>query len=185
VNGLIKTFQPRILYPILGTGSFLPFVHSVKNLMPASLFCKIIEGALRGLFGWKLKKFGPVNRRQLLYRHLFEDASITNIVHWFQIIESGEFAMFDSNSHNYSPTLPTKLSARTVTKYPTKHISTKIHLVYGEADSISDIKYLTSHLPLHTTMTMIKEYEHMDFLWADCANSSCWTPIINILLEKD
>ena len=184
MNGLIRTFKPRVLYPIFGSGSFLPFVHSVKKVVPSSVFSWIIEGSLQGLFGWDLKKFGPMNRRELLYRHLFEDASMTNIVHWFQIIESGEFSMFDSESHNFLPSVPTTFSPKTVPKYPTKHISTKIHLFYGERDTISDVKYLVSHLPEHTCMTMIKEYEHMDFLWADCANSSCWTPVIKLLLDN-
>jgi lysosomal acid lipase/cholesteryl ester hydrolase len=173
------------LYPILGSGSFLPFVHSFKKVVPTNFFSWIIQGSLQGIFGWELKKFGPMNRRELLYRHLFEDSSISNIVHWFQIIESGEFTMFNSDSHNFLPTLQTKFSRKTAIKYPTKHITTKIHLFYGEKDTISDVEYLASHLPEHTSMTMIKEYEHMDFLWADCAHSNCWTHVIDLLRIDD
>ena len=181
MNRLIQTFKPRIIYSLLGTGSFLPFVHLVKKWIPASYYSWIIEGSLKGLFGWELDKFGPANRRQLLYRNLFEDASITNIVHWFQIIESGEFTMFDSNSHSFFPELPTNFTQKTILKYPLKHITTNLYLFCGTKDTISDMEYLRSHLPETTRMTMIEDYEHMDFLWAECANLKCWAPIIKLL----
>lgn len=172
------------MYPILGSGSFLPFVHSLKKTIPSAYFSWVIQSSLQVLLGWKSTKFGPWNRRKLLFRHLFEDASITNLVHWFQIIEGGEFTMFDSSAHNFFPSLPTQFSPKTVIKYPTNHISTRIHLFYGEKDTISDIEYLKSHLPETTEITMIKDYEHLDFLWADCANSNCWAHVVKALMDN-
>jgi hypothetical protein len=83
LNGLIKVFQPKILFSIFGNGSFFPMVHTVRKYTPSPVYSKIIEGALGVLFKWRCDKFGPQDQRLPLYHHLFEDASMTNIVVFF------------------------------------------------------------------------------------------------------
>jgi pimeloyl-ACP methyl ester carboxylesterase len=107
---------------------------------------------------------------------------LTSKQHWFQIIENEEFAHYDTANHTLLPNLPTQFTPTTpALKYPTRHIKTDLHLYCGERDSISDLAYLKNHLPEHAQMHTIEEYEHMDFLWAECAKEKLYTKIVDQL----
>jgi lysosomal acid lipase/cholesteryl ester hydrolase len=186
INQLVKNFEPKVLYAILGRGSFIPFVHTVKAYTPSPIFAKLIEGALQTLLGWECSKFGPQNRRESLFAHLFSDCSMSNLVHWFQImLHSQDFCKYDAHKHTFRPSLPTEFTPRTwALKYPTKLIKTKLFLFCGENDTISDVDFLKTHLPNDASFHIIEDYGHMDFLWAECANEKCWKKLIDVLKEE-
>ena len=54
-----------------------------------------------------------------------------------------------------------------VARYPTRNIRTPIVLLYGEADSLVDIRVMLKELPQHTLAKGIPSFEHLDFLWAE------------------
>lgn len=117
---------------------------------------------IRFLFNWKAKNITPP-QKLAAYPHLYSFTSTKSVVHWFQIIRTKSFQMYDDD-----PPLSFGNSSRftKVAKYPTRNIKTPIVLVYGGSDSLVDIKAMLRELPPTTVATEIPHYEHLDFLWA-------------------
>ncbi|KAJ2996474.1 cholesterol esterase [Globomyces sp. JEL0801] len=65
--------------------------------------------------------------------------------------------------------------------YPTRHITTSITLFCGKDDNLSDIVALKSHLPDHTKIFEIDDYEHLDLIWSHDAPDKIFHPIIKTL----
>jgi lysosomal acid lipase/cholesteryl ester hydrolase len=80
INGMIRMMKPRILFSVFGGGSFLPFTHTVREIVDPTFFAGIIEGSLYLLLSWECDKFGPKKKREPLYYHLFSDAAVSNLV---------------------------------------------------------------------------------------------------------
>ncbi|KAI8811916.1 Alpha/Beta hydrolase protein [Cladochytrium replicatum] len=192
IRMLTNTFTPHALYPILGSGPFMPFVPFVNKTVPFRVFVNSIDTTFKILFGWHCDKFGPESRKIALYSHIFSPSSMKTIVHWFQIIDDGRFHMYNKHScpkqillrrvrmdpTNQEPSIPPLV-------FPTQHISTKMFLFHGECDKISDPVFLRANLPPHTRMYQVPGYEHMDFLWATDARTRVWDHVIQVLGQAD
>lgn len=196
-------YSPHLLYPILGTGAFIPFAHTVQRRFPA-FFKSCTEFSFNHIFGWDCRKFGGgegaagEERKRALYSHLFGHCSVRNVVHWFQII-GGEFSTYASSGEvktdsstsssgglfSWTPTQPS--STVRPKRLPTKHITTPLHLFHGSDDNISDAEYMREHLggKNNTHFYSIEGYNHMDFLWAECAKERVWDDIIRILNQSN
>ena len=179
---MIQLFKPKILFPILGTCSFIPMVHSIRSILPSFLYAKMIEKAIQEFFRWDCNKFGNFQRRKIFYAHIFSDASVSNLVHWFQIMEEEEFKQYNPFLHSFWPKFPTQFYASTPS-YPLRHIKTDLHLFCGERDTISDLEFIKAYLPI-AQIHLINDYEHMDFLFAECAKEKCYDGVIQILQTK-
>ena len=100
------------------------------------------------------------------YPHLYSFTSVKSVVHWFQIIRTKAFQMYDDDVQTV-PILGSGVSKYTrVARFPTRNIKTPCVLVYGGSDSLVDIEVMLKQLPPHTVATEISHYEHLDFLWA-------------------
>ncbi|KAJ3024445.1 UNVERIFIED_CONTAM: hypothetical protein HDU68_008154 [Siphonaria sp. JEL0065] len=66
-----------------------------------------------------------------------------------------------------------------------KHITTNIHLFAGTDDTLCDINIGKHHLPPHARITLIKEYNHLDLIWAVDAKEKVWDYLIPILRNPD
>ena len=100
------------------------------------------------------------------YPHLYSYTSTKSVVHWFQIIRTKSFQMYDDDVQTpFSMTAIDRYYK--VAKFPTRNIKTPIVLIYGGSDSLVDIHVMLKELPGHTIAKEIPSFEHLDFLWAE------------------
>ena len=91
------------------------------------------------LFGWTAQNI-DFQQKVVSYAHLYSYTSVKSLVHWFQIIRSQTFQMFDDEA---SGSVFGNTSAfYKVAKFPTKNIHSPIALIYGGIDSL--VEYIIS-----------------------------------------
>ncbi|KAF8527124.1 Alpha/Beta hydrolase protein [Gautieria morchelliformis] len=159
VDALMKA-SPTLVFLFFGRKSILSSTAMWQSILYPPLFVSVIDRSLGWLFDWRGENITH-GQKLAAYAHLFSFASVKSVVHWFQIMRSGEFLMYDDDVHGvlysrnfYHPA-----------KFPTRNISTPIVLLYGERDSLVDIHTLLTELPDHTIAKGIPKYEHVDVLW--------------------
>lgn len=159
-DALIKA-SPQVLYLMFGRRGILSSTPLWESIMYPPLYIKIIDTGIRFLFNWKAANI-TIAQKLAAYPHLYSFTSTKSVVHWFQIIRTKSFQMYDDD-----PPLSFGNTTRftKVAKYPTRNIKTPIVLVYGGSDSLVDIKAMLRELPRTTVATEIPHYEHLDFLW--------------------
>lgn len=163
VDALVKA-SPQVLYLLFGRRSILSSATMWESIIYPPLFTKVIDLGLSFLFAWRTENIST-SQKLAAYPHLYSFTSTKSVVHWFQIIRTKSFQMYDDDIH--PPMLLSSASRYTkVAKYPTRNIKTPIVLVYGGSDSLVDIKVMRRELPSQTVATEIPHYEHLDFLWA-------------------
>lgn len=160
-DALIKA-SPQVLFLMFGRRGILASAPLWESIIYPPLYIKIIDMGIRFLFNWKAKNI-TVPQKLAAYPHLYSFTSTKSVVHWFQIIRTKSFQMYDDDS---PLTLGNSSRFTKVAKYPTRNIKTPIVLVYGGSDSLVDIKAMLRELPPTTVATEIPHYEHLDFLWA-------------------
>lgn len=163
VDALIKA-SPQVLFLLFGRRSILSSATMWQSILYPPIFVRAIDMGLRFLFGWHAKNMSP-SQKLAAYPHLYSFTSTKAVVHWFQIIRTKTFQMYDDDVQ--APLSLGSVSKYTkVAKFPTRNIKTPIVLVYGGSDSLVDINVMLKELPRHTVATEIPHYEHLDFLWA-------------------
>ncbi|CAK7203387.1 cholesterol esterase [Sporothrix eucalyptigena] len=161
VDALVKA-SPQVLYLLFGRRSILSSATLWQSILYPPLFVRVIDIGLSFLFGWRTENIAT-SQKLAAYAHLYSYTSTKSVVHWFQIIRTKSFQMYDDDVH---PLLATHSKHTKVAKYPTRNIKTPVVLVYGGSDSLVDIKAMLRELPTQTVATEIPHYEHLDFLWA-------------------
>ncbi|CAO0791244.1 unnamed protein product [Mucor circinelloides] len=179
LDGFVKA-APSIIYCLLGRKIFLKSVVFWQRIISPPIFVKLIDGAVHFLFGWHCKNMSQ-DQKLVSYQHLFSMTSVKSIVHWFQIISSGRFQMYDE-----TPSLLPWSTVNTVIdhlppKFPTKQITTPIAIFYGSADTLVDFDILKSNLPPLSYVKNIHGWEHMDFLWAHGLERKVYPDILRLL----
>ena len=163
VDALIKA-SPQVLFLLFGRRSILSSATMWQSILYPPIFVRAIDMGLSFLFGWHAKNMSP-SQKLAAYPHLYSFTSTKSVVHWFQIIRTKSFQMYDDDVQ-----APLSLGSGSkytkVAKFPTRNIKTPIVLVYGGSDSLVDINIMLKELPQHTVATEIPHYEHLDFLWA-------------------
>lgn len=163
VDALIKA-SPQVLYLLFGRRSILSSATMWQSILYPPIFVRAIDMGLSFLFGWHAKNMSP-SQKLAAYPHLYSFTSTKSVVHWFQIIRTKSFQMYDDDVQ--APLSIGSVSKYTkVARFPTRNIKTPIVLVYGGSDSLVDINVMLKELPRHTVATEIPHYEHLDFLWA-------------------
>ncbi|KAK4236752.1 Alpha/Beta hydrolase protein [Achaetomium macrosporum] len=163
VDALVKA-SPQVLFLLFGRRSILSSATMWESLLYPPLFTKLIDLGLSFLFNWRTQNISA-SQKLAAYPHLYSFTSTKSVVHWFQIIRTKSFQMYDDDVH--PPLLLTSSSKYTkVARYPTRNIKTPVVLVYGGSDSLVDIKAMLRELPHQTVANEIPHYEHLDFLWA-------------------
>lgn len=135
-----------------------------QQILYPPIFTRLIDASLTFLFNWTGKNISP-HQKLAAYPHLYSFTSTKSVVHWFQIIRTKSFQMYDDDVQ-----APLSIGAPEryykVAKFPTRNIKTPIVLLYGGSDSLVDIKVMKRELPRHTVAKEIPHFEHLDFLWA-------------------
>jgi len=178
VDALIKA-SPQVLFLLFGRRSILSSATMWQSILYPPIFVRAIDMGLSFLFGWHARNMST-SQKLAAYPHLYSFTSTKSVVHWFQIIRTKSFQMYDDD-------VQPVVSLRSVSKYtkvakfPTRNIKTPIVLVYGGSDSLVDIDVMLKELPSHTIATEIPHYEHLDFLWAREVNTLVFPHVFDAL----
>jgi len=163
VDALIKA-SPQVLFLLFGRRSILSSATMWQSILYPPIFVRAIDMGLSFLFGWHARNMST-SQKLAAYPHLYSFTSTKSVVHWFQIIRTKSFQMYDDDVQPVMA-LGSVSKYTKVAKFPTRNIKTPIVLVYGGSDSLVDIDVMLKELPPHTVATEIPHYEHLDFLWA-------------------
>jgi len=163
VDALVKA-SPQVLFLLFGRRSILSSATMWQSILYPPIFVRAIDMGLSFLFGWHARNISP-SQKLAAYPHLYSFTSTKSVVHWFQIIRTKSFQMYDDDVQPVV-SLGSVSKYTKVAKFPTRNIKTPIVLVFGGSDSLVDINVMLKELPSHTVATEIPHYEHLDFLWA-------------------
>ncbi|KAM3083844.1 cholesterol esterase [Clarireedia jacksonii] len=162
VDALVKA-SPQVLFLLFGRRSILSSATMWQSILYPPIFVRLIDMGLSFLFGWHAKNIST-SQKLAAYPHLYSFTSTKSVVHWFQIIRTKSFQMYDDDVQPVI-SLGSVSKYTKVAKFPTRNIKTPIVLVYGGSDSLVDIDIMMKELPAHTMATEVPHYEHLDFLW--------------------
>ncbi len=159
--------SPTLLFLIFGRRAILSSALMWQSILYPPIFARLIDASLVFLFSWHSYNIS-FTQKLAAYSHLYSFASTKSVVHWFQIMRSARFVMYDDDP--YTPVLRTnKHSPRPgyrPAKFPTRNIATSIVILYGDADSLVDIGAMCHELPEHRLdIRRLRGYEHLDILW--------------------
>jgi len=178
VTSFIKT-SPEVLFLLFGRKAILSSTTMWESVLYPALFCWFIDKSLSFLFGWHSENITP-HQKLAAYPHLFSYSSTKSVVHWFQIIRTGTFQMYDDEVQ--APiSVGNGSKYYKVAKFPTRNIKTPIVLIYGGADSLVDINVMMRELPKHIQAIEVSHYEHLDFLWASDVHQKVFPHVLSSL----
>ncbi|KAH7372158.1 Alpha/Beta hydrolase protein [Cadophora sp. MPI-SDFR-AT-0126] len=163
VDALVKA-SPQVLFLLFGRRSILSSATMWQSILYPPIFVRLIDMGLSFLFGWHARNIST-SQKLAAYPHLYSFTSTKSVVHWFQIIRTKSFQMFDDDVQPVV-SLSTVSKYTKVARFPTRNIKTPIVLLYGGSDSLVDINVMKRELPSHTVAIEVPHYEHLDFLWA-------------------
>ena len=180
VDSLVKA-SPEVIFLAFGRRSILSSATMWQQLLYPPIFTRLIDSSLWFLFNWSSRNISP-HQKLAAYPHLYSFTSTKSVVHWFQIIRTKSFQMYDDDVQ-----APLSIGAAEryykVAKFPTRNIKTPIVLVYGGSDSLVDIKVMLKELPKHTVAKEIPHFEHLDFLWAQNVDKLVFPHVFTALEE--
>jgi lysosomal acid lipase/cholesteryl ester hydrolase len=154
LTALVET-DLSFIYLLFGRKRMLASSLDVQRVLSGSAWTDFLDGCLLYLFGWRTDQIDPLFKLEA-FHHIYSFSSVKAVVHWFQIISSGRFAMF---SDVPKPSLPFPFSAfpflsdqsihehRVSPLYDTMKITTPIALFCGESDTLINIQKLVAMLP--------------------------------------
>ncbi|KAG0203100.1 cholesterol esterase [Mortierella sp. GBA30] len=177
VNAVVKA-APNVIYLLLGRKTPLTAALFWQNLLHPTSYATLIDLSVKFLFGWNSRSMSLV-QKAVSYQHLYSFTSVRILVHWFQIIRTQVFQMYD----DVQPRVPYLSSTRSHCPhpFPTNQISTPIAIFYGGNDTLVDIQALITDLPEVVGVWEVPNYEHLDFLWAEGLDKHVYPQILQLL----
>lgn len=164
-NPVVDVFaksSPELMYLFFGRKIILPSAVVWQRTVHPTIFNILIDIGNRVLFNWHAQNISP-EQKLVSYSKLYSTTSVKSIVHWFQILRSQRFQMFEESDNVFnSLTRPYQIAT-----FPTKtNISIPILLMWGGTDSLVDINVMKRNLPRHNVFDVeVKNHEHLDLLW--------------------
>lgn len=103
-------------------------------------------------------------------------------------MRNGKFQMYDDDVQHLrvfraGNHRPSGVSSYAPARFPTRNIVTPIVLMYGDSDSLVDIKQMLRELPEHTTVKRLEGYEHLDILWGENVDKDVIPHVLDALRE--
>ncbi|CAG8601432.1 5148_t:CDS:2 [Diversispora eburnea] len=176
-NALIKS-SPNVFYLFFGKKEMLSMTLFWQKVLSPPIFTKIIDFALKFLFGWTCENISET-QKAIGYYHLYSCTSVKCIVHWFQIIKSRTFQMYDE----LPPFSLTAALGHSCQRFPTQQITTPIAVFYGGKDSLGDMSMLLKQIPTPVLVREIVDYEHLDFIWASNVGIQVYPELFDLLRQ--
>jgi lysosomal acid lipase/cholesteryl ester hydrolase len=139
--------DPSFLYLLFGQKSFLSLVLDVQRILSPKLFVSVMDHSMHFLFGWTTKN---MENKERLYTALVGLTSVTNVVHWMEIVRSNIFATKQRHSNSNS-------SHYISINYDTKRIQPPLALFFGTNDTLIDVPRLVRSLPPFSRPEMISK----------------------------
>lgn len=135
INSIVN-FKPSWIYLLFGKKILMKSVLFWRTITYPPMFIKLIDLPNDLLFNWKSKNI-DISQKLISYYHLYSTTSVKCVVHWFQIIKSKKFQMYQ-DSEIFQPF-----------EYPTRQaIKIKeLLLIFGMNDSLVDIDVIVNQLP--------------------------------------
>ncbi|KAK5578280.1 hypothetical protein RB653_003236 [Dictyostelium firmibasis] len=178
--------RPDFIFLLFGKKSMLPSTIFWRNFLPKDVFVRLIDTSVKFLFGWCTENISQ-EEKKMLYSHIFSYTSVKSVVHWFQIIQTNRFQMFDDILLGITPNedskKPHRYHGRVIPGYHPSQILTKCALFYGGSDNLPNTKALLSHLPRDRVIMVHEEpsYEHLDFMWGKDAAEKVFSKVVSLL----
>ncbi|KAF9793299.1 triacylglycerol lipase [Thelephora terrestris] len=188
VDGLMKA-SPTLMYLIFGRKAILSSTPFWNNIIYPPLFTNGIDKCLDFLFNWKSANI-TTEQKSAAYSHLYSFTSTKSVVHWFQIMRCGRFIMYDDDGLEVSVShrrdgsrVSSGPTAYCPARFPTKNISSPIVLLYGDSDSLVDIKLMSKQLPANCKAIPLEGYEHLDVIWGKSVEEDVIPKVLEILIR--
>ena len=178
INSLVHA-SPEVIYLLFGHKAMLSSALFWQSILSPATFAWILDLAMWFLFGWT-SEF--MDYKNIVYRHLYSYSSVKIVVHWFQIMKTGNFQMYDDNP----PVLPTAADSHYghhIPRYPTTGIQTPVAIFYGGRDTLPDMDYILGQCSQIISLLKIDEYEHLQFLWGRGTDQVLFPGILGLLAE--
>lgn len=126
------------------------------------------------------RKFLP-----LIYRYSPAGVSTKAVIHVSQLMTSLNFQRFDYNVENIF-----KYGRLTPPKYNLNNVKAPVALWYGDNDWLSstiDVGRLADKLPnlIGKFLTPVKNWNHIDYIWASNAKPLIYDKILAIMKQRD
>lgn len=135
INSIIN-FDPQLIYMLFGRKILMKSVMFWRRITYPPMFVKLIDIPNDILFDWKSYNI-DIMQKLVSYYHLYSTTSVKCVVHWFQIIKSKKFQMYQEQDY-FEPFQ--YLTDKTIK-------IKKVLIIYGMNDSLVDIDVLVSQLP--------------------------------------
>ncbi|KAI8339549.1 Alpha/Beta hydrolase protein [Chlamydoabsidia padenii] len=180
IDSFVKA-APSIIYLIFGRKMPLELAMMWQRMVSPTMYVRIIDACVGSLFGWTGNNMAP-EQKLVSYQHLYSPTSVKTLVHWFQIIRTGQFQMFDEIPSRLPYKRTSSVTDHIPMKFPTKQITTPIALFYGGSDSLVNFEVLSADLPHPLAyIKSIQPWEHLDFIWATGIEDIVFPDIVHLL----
>ncbi|KAM5535385.1 hypothetical protein V8D89_010907, partial [Ganoderma adspersum] len=186
VDSLMKA-SPTLVFLIFGRKSIMSSVPAWQSLLYPPVFSAVITSSLRWLFNWHSHNISAL-QRLAAYPHLYSSASVKSVVHWFQIMRNAKFQMYDDDVQRVMlirrVPRPSGVTAYAPARFPTRNIVSPIVLLYGDHDSLVDIRAMLHELPKRNTRARaLPGYEHLDVIWGENIHKDVIPHVVGALRE--
>jgi len=176
--------RPDFIFLLFGRRQLLPSTLFWRNRLPRSSFVRLIDFALKFLFGWDTACLSD-KEKPLLYSHIYAHASVKTVVQWFQIIQSGKFQMFDDykSDNNNSNAGSASYPGYVLPSYQLHQIRTPVACFCGGRDTLPQSSEIVRAIPAdkRALIHIEEKYEHLDFMWATDVAKTIYPKILNLL----
>jgi len=177
--------RPDFIFLLFGKRSILPSTLFWRKLLSRNVFVKVIDKAIMFLFGWSASCIAP-EEKALLYSHIYSFSSVKTVVHWFQIIQSSKFQMFDDCMAAVNSLNPyDRYTTKALPHYRTMQLKCPVACFYGGRDNLPNTKAVLANIPKDKVALFHKEeeYEHLDFMWAKDTGKKICPRVLSLLKE--
>lgn len=182
-NWLISSLfrlSPNLIFLLFGKKILLTSATFWQSIIYPPLFIKVIDISNELLFNWKSFNI-DYKQKFSSYYHLYSTTSVKSVCHWFQIIKSSKFQMFN---HKFNSVYNLNFQSL---EFPTKtNISVPILIIYGTIDSLVDIDVMKRQLPENNLKIIgVEDHEHLDLLWGKDVDILVFKNLIRFLNDDD
>jgi len=174
IDSIART-RPDFISLLFGKKAFLPVTLFWRKILPRDQFVNVLDYSVNFLFGWKGEGISP-DEKKLLYSHIYSYSSVKAVVHWFQIIQTGRFQMFDQSMLEGT-------NAHVIPSYQPSLVTCPIALYFGGQDFLPNTNALIESLPKDLLLEVhrLPDYEHLDFLYAKDVGVKVYPRIVRML----